>query len=379
VSKPDEISQEAWDRMPEDERRSIELNASWFRRASAAPTDKQFPGTLPMPGAHPLSEEERQALASNASDGGAMFRVYKHSSGEDSLRTDITRAVDQSETRAATVSDEVKFPDLPGTKTLDYLGLGLLLATPAVVVDMFIRGVDIDWRKVAIAAIGTCASGGIAVWASHKWQTWRTSNNRLLPYLAAFESRFWGKAIIVAIAIGFALALSSVLSPRPSEIASPTATPTADDIARATAPLKAQLEAAHAQIAELQKTQQGFFNAGPPEQPTTEKIIVDVSPDYLMNLYENKMSSEGDRLFAPYAGKWMSLTETVSDVSAGNSVIAFSKAPNGAYRTIDMFFDAKLADRLAILTRDQKISVLCQIWDGSDVNIRFRHCEFGNL
>jgi len=55
----------------------------------------------------------------------------------------------------------------------------------------------------------------------------------------------------------------------------------------------------------------------------------------LMDLYQDKMSSEGDRLFAPYAGKWMNLTETVSDVS-GNLVTAFEKAPNGAYRTINI-------------------------------------------
>jgi hypothetical protein len=173
----------------------------------------------------------------------AAYRSYF----EESRRQDVANAIEQhareAEEKAKAMSNDGKAPDLPGTKTLDYLGLGLLLATPAVVVDMFIKSVGIDWRKVAIAAVATCAGGGFAVWASHKWQAWRTSNNKLLPYLAAFESRFWGKAVIVALAMGFALALSSFLTnEKPNAPVATNQSNTADDIAKATGPIKQQLD-----------------------------------------------------------------------------------------------------------------------------------------
>jgi hypothetical protein len=103
-------------------------------------------------------------------------------------------------------------PELPGTKTLDYVGLGLVLAPPAVVLDMYLKGTDINWRRVAIATVISWIAGAIAVWASHRWSTWRGFVPRLLPYLATFENKFWGKAIIIASAMGLALILSSVLS-----------------------------------------------------------------------------------------------------------------------------------------------------------------------
>jgi hypothetical protein len=90
-----------------------------------------------------------------------------------------------------------------------------------------------------------------------------------------------------------------------------------------------------------------------------------------MELYGNKMSSEGDRLFAPYIAKWIHLTETVADVS-GNSVWAYS---NQNTRTIVMLFDVDWSDRLSVLTRDQKISALCQVAVAKVNIIYLAHCE----
>lgn len=111
------------------------------------------------------------------------------------------------------------------------------------------------------------------------------------------------------------------------------------------------------------------------QQQSANKIIIDTTPDFLMNLYVGKMQSEGDRLTAPFIGKWIKITETVADVSKG-SVFAFIKDPDGAFRTINMAFDPSEADNLDILSRDQKITVLCQIFDASDTHIRLNHCNF---
>ena len=106
-------------------------------------------------------------------------------------------------------------PSDTGTKILDYIALGLLLAPPAVVVKMAIKGEPIDWRKTAIATIACWLGGSIAVWASHNWKSWQSVIPKAIPYFVAAESKFWVKGAIVATAMGGALALSSILSPTP--------------------------------------------------------------------------------------------------------------------------------------------------------------------
>ena len=39
-----------------------------------------------------------------------------------------------------------------------------------------------------------------------------------------------------------------------------------------------------------------------------QRIISDVTPDYLMDLYSNHMTIEGDKDIAPYIGKWFLLS-----------------------------------------------------------------------
>jgi hypothetical protein len=113
------------------------------------------------------------------------------------------------------MSEDDTKPSDTGTKTLDYIALGLLLAPPAVVVEMAIKGDNIDWRKTVIATAVCWILGGVFVWASHRWKSWRSAIPKAMPYLAAAENKFWVKGAIVAAAMGGALALSSILSNGP--------------------------------------------------------------------------------------------------------------------------------------------------------------------
>jgi hypothetical protein len=68
----------------------------------------------------------------------------------------------------------------------------------------------------------------------------------------------------------------------------------------------------------------------------------------------------------------MPVTETVADIR-GNAVWTYLREDNGAYRTIVLTFDPEWAN---ILTRDQKISALCQIT--AEVNVavmQLNHCR----
>jgi hypothetical protein len=103
-----------------------------------------------------------------------------------------------------------------GTKILDYIALGLLLAPPAVVCEMAVRGEHIDLVQAAIATAACWVAGGLVVWASHNWKSWQSEIPNAVPYLAAAEEKFWVKGLIVAAAMGGALALSSTLSHTPA-------------------------------------------------------------------------------------------------------------------------------------------------------------------
>jgi hypothetical protein len=157
----------------------------------------------------------------------------------------------------------------PGTKTLDYIALGLLLAPPAVVLDMYLKDLPINWRKITIAAPVCWLAGGLAVLASHGWQSWRSADRSVLPYLVAAENKFWVKGLIVAAAMGFALASSSILSDRtpsgpPIVIHDP---PTAEDIAKATAPIRAELEGVKRELATTKQQQLQAARSSPATGP----------------------------------------------------------------------------------------------------------------
>lgn len=78
--------------------------------------------------------------------------------------------------------------ELPGTKVLDYIGLALILAPPAVVADMYLRGQQVPWGKAVIASLISWVMGALALVAAHKWQRWRTANGNVVSALSVLEN-----------------------------------------------------------------------------------------------------------------------------------------------------------------------------------------------
>jgi hypothetical protein len=111
-------------------------------------------------------------------------------------------------------SAETVHSERPGAKTLDYIALGLLLAPPAEVFAVYIRGEPIDWRRTAIATTVCWLVGGLIVMASKGWQSWRPSW-RILPFLIAAENKWWGKAFVIAVCMVGVLLLNSFLANEP--------------------------------------------------------------------------------------------------------------------------------------------------------------------
>jgi len=118
-----------------------------------------------------------------------------------------------------------------------------------------------------------------------------------------------------------------------------------------------------------------------PAPQAAPRIIVDVTPEYLMDLYKDRMTVQGDALFAPYKSKWMKLSGPAGNITSGGGpwgisvFFALDPGPNSG-KIVELFFDDKWKDSLAVLRKGQKISALCQIADAaSGLILRVTSCE----
>ena len=111
-------------------------------------------------------------------------------------------------------------------------------------------------------------------------------------------------------------------------------------------------------------------------KPTKEKIIVDASPDFFMNLYRDKMSVQADRLFNSYVGKWLKVSGNVKNIIASQSgrTSLFFKMDDER-KTLFLSFEKAWAEKVTILSRDQKISALCQIERAEIFDLYLGNCE----
>jgi hypothetical protein len=185
----------------------------------------------------------------------------------ETVRETVTRSIREVQSRMASPNAPPSGPsteakERPGTKTLDYIALGLLLAPPAVVLDMYLKDHSINWRKVAIATPICWLAGGLVVLASNRWQSWRSADRSVLSYLIAAEGRFWVKGLIIAAAMGFALALSSFLSDAIPPSQNPS---TADEISRITDSLKARVSELRAALEDMTHQRDSALRQNPPQ------------------------------------------------------------------------------------------------------------------
>jgi hypothetical protein len=97
----------------------------------------------------------------------------------------------------------------PTTKIFDYIGLGLLLAPPSVVAELYLRGEPINWGRAVIVTLVSWLGGALSLWAARKWRVWGTT-------IAAAENTFWAKALVVAFCVAFPSLVSAFFSQSPN-------------------------------------------------------------------------------------------------------------------------------------------------------------------
>jgi hypothetical protein len=112
-------------------------------------------------------------------------------------------------------------------------------------------------------------------------------------------------------------------------------------------------------------------------EQTKEKIIVDVTPDYLMNLYKDNLSAHADKLMSRYIGKWIKVSGQILDIDGpdlvGGMTAKFAKP--GILGVTIMNYDKKWSSILLTMRRGQNITTLCQIVDASTSVVDLQNCE----
>jgi hypothetical protein len=102
---------------------------------------------------------------------------------------------------------------------------------------------------------------------------------------------------------------------------------------------------------------------------------VNVSPSYLIGLYENKTTAQGDDLAAEYIGKWMPVTGRVHDIKTlvtgtlyvqiiDNDGIFISATPN-----------EESSKTISHIARDATITVRGEIYSVDKSGVMLRTCE----
>ena len=113
------------------------------------------------------------------------------------------------------------------------------------------------------------------------------------------------------------------------------------------------------------------------DDPGSERIIVDVTPEYLMSFFAEHTSIQALRLIEPYIGKWMRVSGPLGNVSNTQHFahVVFERRPH-SFKVIYMLFrQPDRSDRLSVLRRGTQLTVLGQIKEVTQLTLHLDNCE----
>jgi hypothetical protein len=106
--------------------------------------------------------------------------------------------------------------------------------------------------------------------------------------------------------------------------------------------------------------------------------MVDVTPDYLMGLFDQHTSIQAQRLIEPYIGKWMKISGKLSDIMDNEyfSQVTFERDPQKRYGAVYMYFrQPDRRDRLSVIRRGTNLTVMGQIRNVANIELHLDKCE----
>jgi hypothetical protein len=109
-----------------------------------------------------------------------------------------------------------------------------------------------------------------------------------------------------------------------------------------------------------------------------KKVFVNVSPSYLIGLYENRTTILGDDLAAAYIGKWMIVTSKVQDIrlTEDGTFHALILDSDGAWTSAD--FMEKSSDTISHIAHNSIIKVHGEI-SSANPYVVLRKCELDEI
>lgn len=115
--------------------------------------------------------------------------------------------------------------------------------------------------------------------------------------------------------------------------------------------------------------------------PNKAQIILDVTPDYLMDLYKDRMSIQSDKLAQIYIGKLISISGHLREVYVvgnNNGILVSLVTKNRKdvpLRATSLFFKEKWKERLEVMTKNNNISAVCEIKTISFLFLSLDNCD----
>jgi hypothetical protein len=115
-----------------------------------------------------------------------------------------------------------------------------------------------------------------------------------------------------------------------------------------------------------------------------ERHIVNVTPAYLVGLFDGHTSIQGSKLAEAFIGKWMRLSGPLGDVrgsSKHHTQVTFESNPpteTGRDFFVFMYFPKTADERLATLPHGTPITVLGRITEVDRVSLELDDCELAD-
>ena len=133
-------------------------------------------------------------------------------------------------------------------------------------------------------------------------------------------------------------------------------------------------------------------HAAAPEPPrkvadNQDRIFVgqSITPEYLISIFREHTGLQGAKLTADYLGKWMkvrgslgnviSTTPNLAQLTFERAEVPLTKRTWFDYTSFYMMFKKPWIDRLAIVKRGDKLTVIGQIERIDGVSVQLENCE----
>jgi hypothetical protein len=110
-------------------------------------------------------------------------------------------------------------------------------------------------------------------------------------------------------------------------------------------------------------------------QGTGDGPIVDVSPDFLMNLYRNKTNIQGDAEASLYLGKRIKIHGEIRNLTKLDNGITIAFVVYADLRQVLMVFNGNYGDEVSTYTIGHNIDAVCRISEIEQNVITLRPCE----